>query len=420
MRYIIFSIIIFSLIIFESCQITQALRIGKVMSKAKVCNSDYYCTLPFEFTSGHIVIMTNINGQNKKYKFFLDTGAPTVITALLADSLKITRKRMFSKDVDSGPIQNTYCLINSVQIGSVKYKKVGAINIDLNRMVNSKCNQMPDGIIGSNVLNNGILQIDFDKKNLVLTDKIGKLSYIDKAIKIKFNTVPFTKTPIITILINDTIPVNLVFDTGFNGFITLNDYRNDSTIYKSINEKKRADAFGIGYSDISGKTDSVDLFSILRCNLTFGDTTLINVPLTYGKFKNVSSRKQGSIGNIFMKNFIVTIDWYEKYIYLFPTEKIRIPDNLNTFGINYGFVGNKLIIGTVYKNSEAYKLGILPGDTIYSINDILISSLNDSDICDYYNGKRDLNDNGKDIFIKINKGDSIVQYYLKEYKLFND
>jgi len=419
MRYIILSINIFLLIIFEGCQITQALRTGKVMSKAEVCNSDYYCIVPFEFTGGHIVIMTNINGQNKKYKFFLDTGAPTVITALLADSLKIKRKRIFSKDTDSGPIQNTFCIINSVQIESVKYKKVGAINIDLNRMVNSKCNQILDGIIGSNVLNNSILQIDFDKKNLVLTDKIGKLSYIDKAIKIKFNTVPFTKTPIIKILINDTIPINLVFDTGFNGFITLNDYRNDSTIYKSIDDKNRVDAFGIGYSDISGKTDSVNLFSILRGNFTFGDTTLI-VPLTYGKYKNSSSRKQGSIGNIFMKNFIVTIDWDEKYIYLFPTEKIRIPDNRNTFGINYGFVGNKLIIGTVYKNSEAYKLGILPGDTIYSINDILISSLNDSDICDYNNGKRDLNDNGKDIFIKINKGDSIVQYYLKEYKLFND
>jgi len=372
MRYIIFSIIILSLIIFESCQITQALRIGKVMSKAKVCNSDYYCTLPFEFTSGHIVIMTKINGQNNKYKFFLDTGAPTVITASLADSLKITRKRMFSKDVDSGPIQNTFCIINSVQIESIKYKKVGAINIDLNRMVNSKCNQMPDGIIGSNVLNNGILQIDFDKKNLVLTDEIGKLSYIDKAIKLKFNTVPFTKTPIITILINDTIPVNLVFDTGFNGFITLNDYKNDNTIYKSINEKNRADAYGIGYSDISGKTDSVNLFSILRGNLMFGDTTFINAPLTYGKFKNVSSRKQGSIGNIFMKNFIVTIDWNEKYLYLFPTENIRIPDNRNTYGVNYGFVGNKLIIGTVYKNSEAYKLGVLPSDTINSINGILV------------------------------------------------
>lgn len=407
--------------LFEGCQIIQALKVGKAMSKATLKSKEFIHIIPFEFIGGHITINANLNNEKKKYKFFLDTGAPTVIAPVLTDSLKISKKKMFSKNMDSGPIQNTYCKIENIQIGEINYSKVGAINIDLKKMVNAKCNQAPDGIIGSNVLSQGILQIDFDKKELTITDNIKLLNNIENSIKIKFLAASFTHTPIISIYVNDTIPVNLVFDTGNNGFITLNDFETEKTIYNSISDNNKCDAIGIGYNDISGKSDSVSLFSTIRTNLKFGDTTFVNVPCTYGKFKNVSSRKQGSIGNTFMKNFIITIDWNEDYIYLYPKSGIKLPDNRKSFGISYGFVEKKLIIGTVYKNSEAEKLGLIPRDEILSINGILISALTDEDICDYHNDKRDLNDtNNEKLVIEVKKGDSRKTYTLSEYKLFND
>jgi predicted aspartyl protease len=414
-KYYLFVIIFFLL---EGCQIIQALKVGKAMSKANLKSSEFIQVVPFEFIGGHITVNINLNNKPNKYKFLLDTGAPTVISPVLTDSLKILKKIMFSKNADSGPIQNTYCKIENIQIEKINYSKVGAINIDLKKMVNAKCNQVPDGIIGSNVLSKGILQIDFDKKELIITDNIKSLNFIENSIKTKFLAASFTHTPIISIYVNDTIPVNLVFDTGNNGFITLNDFETEKTIYKSISENNKCDAFGIGYNDISGKSDSVSLFSIIRTNLKFGDTTFVNVPCTYGKFKNVSSNKQGSIGNAFMKNFIVTIDWNEKYIYLYPKSGVKLSDNRKSFGISYAFIENKLIIGTVYKNSEAEKLGLVPHDEILSINGILISALSEKDICDYNNDKRDLNDSNDKLVIEVKKSDSMMKYALSEYKLF--
>jgi predicted aspartyl protease len=407
-------------LLLEGCQIFQAIKVGKAMSKATLKNKEFIQIVPFEFIGGHITIKVKLNGSSKNYDFYLDTGAPTIVSSSLTDTLKIPKKIMFSKIADSGPIQNTYCKIENIQIEKINYSRVGAINIDLIKMVNPRCNQVPDGIIGSNVLSKGILQIDFDKKELVITDNIKSLGYIKNSIKTPFIAASFSHTPIIPIYINDTIPVDLVFDTGNNGFITLNDLETEKTIYKSIQDDNICDAVGIGYNDIYGKSDSVSLFSTIRANLKFGDTTFANVPCTYGKFKNVSSHKQGSIGNAFMKNFIITIDWNEKYIYLYPKSGVKLPDNRRSFGISYAFIENKLIIGTVYKNSEAEKLGLVPHDEILSINGILVSTLSEKDICDYNNDKRDLNDNNDKLVIEVKKGLSIMKYNLAEYKLFND
>lgn len=58
-----------------------------------------------------------------------------------------------------------------------------------------------------------------------------------------------------------------------------------------------------------------------------------------------------------------------------------------TPGFIYGFNGDKLMVRSIYKNSEAGKKGIKIGTEIFEINNFKISELTRQQICDYNNNK---------------------------------
>jgi len=367
-------------LIFSSCNIFRALKTSKHLGKVDFNNNNYFVEIPFELNTGHLLVKVEINKKSKK--FFLDTGAPTAVSP---DLTKECNFKVLKNAVKSDSIAMTCPFVNEINIGGLLYSNVGAIEVNTKEMFSRSCDDI-DGLIGANIMSQNIWQIDYQQNKIRITDSLSKLNYLDKAIKIPFEISSFSKSPIITLKLDNGQSISLIFDTGSNGFITFNT-DNKKQFINSFNQQSISEFYTKGYNSILGKdvAEQKDTAYLINTNLYFGSDTIFSQSLTYGRYKNYSEKKNGVIGNEFLKSYIVTFDWTTKTVFLYKyKEQNKIIGN---FGFNYGFVNNKLFVGSIYKNSEAEKIGINIGDEIIEINGYTVAELTSKELCDYANDK---------------------------------
>lgn len=413
LKRLLFSVII--ILILSSCSIFKALKVAKRLGKSTITAKEYMTVSKFEYENGHIFIKTKIQNQNFESNFIFDTGAGTTVSPEL--SKKIDFKKITLKgDIDSkDPLQKSFPMIDSLFIGNIKFLKTGAVEVEPSKITDPRCKSF-DGIIGANILKNSIWQINYETKELMVADKLSKLNNINDAIKIPFTPASITGSPILSIVLNDSLTMNWILDTGFNGFITFSNADKDIFL-KKIPKKDIVSNYSLGYNTIYGKDTSTAIAYLLNASLNIGEHNFSNVPVTFGKYKNISRKKNGVIGNKFLENFIVTIDWKENYIYLLPIQSHQLPHNQVSYGINYGFENGKLIVGAIWKNSDAEKQGIKIGDQITQFNGKKAIEISQKEICNFFDGNTTLMD-GQTLNITILKKNFEVNYTLKAYNLF--
>ena len=72
--------------------------------------------------------------------------------------------------------------------------------------------------------------------------------------------------------------------------------------------------------------------------------------------EDVEERKfSGFIGNKYFENYVITLDNKNKRVGFLATENIERGDTKTTFGLSYSPYENKLLVTSVYKDSEAEK-----------------------------------------------------------------
>ena len=74
-------IFLITLILISSCSTSKAV---KYLKEGEIDQENFKVTFPFEIKKGWIVVPVEI--ENKKYKFLLDTGTPTLVSKELAKS----------------------------------------------------------------------------------------------------------------------------------------------------------------------------------------------------------------------------------------------------------------------------------------------------------------------------------------------
>lgn len=406
---------VFVILLLSSCNIFNALKVAKRLGKSTLLDKEYATVLKFEYENGHIFIKAKIQNQNVESNFIFDTGAGTTVSPEL--SQKINFKKISLKgDIDSkDPLQKSFPMIDSLFIGNIKFLKTGAVEVEPSKITDPRCKPF-DGLIGANILKNSIWQINYETKELMVADKLSKLNNINDAIKIPFTPASITGSPILSIVLNDSLTMNWILDTGFNGFITFSNEDKDIFL-KKIPKKDIVSNYSLGYNTIYGKDTSTAIAYLLNTTLNIGGHNFSNVPVTFGKYKNISRKKNGVIGNKFLEKFVVTIDWKGNYIYLLPIQNRQLPHNQLSYGINYGFENGKLIVGAIWKNSDAEKQGVKIGDQITLFNGKNAIEISQKEICNFFDGNTTLMD-GQTLDITILKNTFEVNYTLKAYNLF--
>ncbi len=204
-------------------------KITNKISHAELVNTNFNYTLPFEYVNNWILVRAILQGSSKNVPFFFDTGAQTVILDTLLNEIgEKNYETILSNSKTNNPgtaFNNEILSIKEIRIGELCFKDVGALSARNSSWEMLNC-VSPFGIIGCNMIENHYTHINYETKQLRITDDIKNIPSPEQYLWIKFEPLKTQNSPLITAQINDSISIKLLFDTGNSGGVLIKSKKN--------------------------------------------------------------------------------------------------------------------------------------------------------------------------------------------------
>ena len=366
--------------------------------------------IPFKFINNLIFIPIKVNGV--ELNFLLDSGVEETILFSLEEKKeisflnveKIILRGLGSEDAIEG-LKSTNNILEIQGLKSASHLVYIVLDQEFN--LSSHVGIPVNGIIGYNFFKNNLVEINYEKKRLIIHRDIEKNR---KKIEKKFTKVPITiernKPYIINGVMIDSVevPAKLLIDIGSSDALWLFDKKAE---WIKVPPKNFQDYLGKGFSgDVEGKRARIFKFKMAEFEfkkpiVAFPDSTSIK------SVKMVPGRV-GSVGGEILRRFTIVLDYTNSLLYLKKNKEFNSPFNYNRSGIEIQQQGMIWVQETVYlqtvpvvvaenpfktkteknsnefrykfnlkpiysianvrKNSPASALGLQKGDLIVSIN----------------------------------------------------
>jgi Aspartyl protease len=298
-------------IIFTHCKLISYAKYVKATKiehneNAKVFDINFIETIPFRYEKGFILL--NITIEKVEKNFIFDTGATTLLDAKIAKTIQ-TKRIGRQKHHDSTGKTRTLKIVTlpKITLGDTDFKSVIANITDLTPL----CSQLGfdfDGILGVNVMNHGVWQIDYGKQLITFCNSQEDLPQrtIESTPK-TFNFYSEGKgTPKISLYSYGQYLGEAELDTGSNGGIAFPSITQKLLPDTCVFTKKESIAGGL-FAKVNTKSSSTKVSALL-----LGQKVEIkDVPLSFEEHLPFPL-----IGNKSLSQFIVTIDWKRKEIIL--------------------------------------------------------------------------------------------------------
>lgn len=348
---------------FFGCATTKYKKQGFVIEKS------YNYEVPFDFINDFIFIPVII--ENKKYNFLFDTGAElTVIDPLVANELNL--KKLRKGIISNGSESNkgvSRVEINDIKIGNLQFKETAGIIWNLSKLSDLVGCVKIDGIIGNNLMRKSNWQINYKDKTIKFSDNPKSFYISNNARKTVMNSRNYGNV-LFDIAINDKVK-KFTFDTGFNGFM-------QTGVMDFLENEKYITTIGLSGGTYNGKKDG----EIHYCHIKSFNLNGIefNCPSVF----NVKPNNSSVLGNEFFKNFILTIDWENDFLYFDPLNEIEYK-KLEMFEVSFypDYGKNEIFIGNINKESD-FLNKINPHSKVLYINEFDVSSFQNNELCGFW------------------------------------
>lgn len=328
----------------------------------------YYSSLQYENINDKIIIKIKIN--DRIYRFILDTGAPTTISTKLFDQLnpEVITKISLS-DANAAKDSVVVVSLNEIQVGDITFKSIPALVATPNTAF--ECFEV-DGIIGSNLLRNSILQIDGSNNKVIITDDAKRLNLNSRQSSKLF--LDRQSSPVIWVkLINKKQAKDqLLFDSGMQGLYDLS-LRHLGTFQKYKIFEELGKGTGTNTFSFHGMAKDTTIYWLRLPILEINGVKLLNVTT------KTTLGNNSRIGASLLHYGIVTVDYKNKRFYFNPYTTTDIDAYKKQFPVNFVPKNNKLYIGTVWDNELSTKISA--GDQVVAIDGINYENIN---ICDLF------------------------------------
>ncbi|MGS2727135.1 retropepsin-like aspartic protease [Psychroserpens sp. BH13MA-6] len=345
----------------------------KTVTQGKVEQKHYLEEIPFHYDYSSIIIEVMIDGQ--AYNFMFDTGNDlTSIDNELISKINTKSNNVSNEISDARNIKsnNEYISIDNIKIGNIQFKNIGAQIFDHSPFEQVfSCGNKISGIIGSNLMRKAMWQIDYKNKVIRFTDRIEVFD-LSNTYKFKTNSGRYGDAKI-AIKLNG-ISSDYTFDTGYSGFIStnLNTFENLNATNTIQNTKALVTTFTANSASLEEK-----IYGYIS-NIQLGAIHIQNKIVGFGK------NQSNLIGNEFLENYLVTLNWNDEIFYLKPVKEVlnnELSKYEYTFAPNY--VSNKF---SFFNQWEDHKLTspIKLNSEIISINGIEVSNLTNEQLCDIW------------------------------------
>ncbi|GAA5088967.1 hypothetical protein GCM10023210_13210 [Chryseobacterium ginsengisoli] len=330
----------------------------------------------------------SING--KMYNFLFDSGSPTVISHAIYNELNLTKKYKRSvKDSNENTQQQIFTELPEMIVDQIVFKNIGAIVLDFDSAELS-CLKI-DGIIGANQMAKLFWRISYTENLLEATEDLSVFNLKDYSTVIPFEP-QLQSTPIVKTRLFDK-DIDFTFDTGFSGRFEMAEKKFDPK-----NVKTKIETFGTRSTGAFGAAKAV-AGTIFRADL---------LNLGNGIFRNelISTSTSDRLGNEFLIDFSFIFDWKNNKIYM---KRIKTnPLKLESFGFTYRFIDKKPVVAFLFQQGN-FPLKI--GDSIISINDIMLDNLDHDSACYYFINR--IEKDQKTITIKIKRDGKVLDFKME-------
>ena len=263
--------------------------------------------VPFEFYKNELVAEVMIDGKGP-FMMLLDTGTdPSAIDLATADAIGIRHSGKGHQSNGGGTEKNlSYeCKLRNVEIGSLKAGTIDAAAIDLSK-VSERMGKHLDGVIGYSLFKGRIVQFDYPKSVVRFFDSEPKYSSHATILKFRYQD----NVLVDDVWINGTkVVANL--DTGSGGTTDLS----PKAIAKlGLSE---AAARGAVHSSV-GYNGAFENHEGKLASLKLGDVIANDVPVIFFSPGTGHDKVPWdvNIGNRFMKDYVVTLDYVKKTVTL--------------------------------------------------------------------------------------------------------
>jgi len=334
----------------------------KDISQVKSLNKNFCDTIPFEYVRNQIIIEVEINNQKKR--FLLCIGSfPFISDEIQAEMKNPIIKNEWVKDVFGEKQMTSIVSVKELKLGNQTFLNIPSAVINIKNTSYLRCFNF-DGTIGGNLFLNCIVQIDIDKKQILLTDNIDRLE-LQNAYQTPMK-LDFENRSIIELSLGDEIEFEAFFNSGNCDFITLS-----NKIFKKAFAKNIITFLNEGFeSDGSNANDPASSNNEMRTNcslLKLGPNEIINfIP----KF---SENSLNEIGMELADYGVITIDYINKNFYFEAKQKNQAYKYRKTLGFSFQPKSDYYSIYQVLSGTRAEQIGLKEGFQVLKLDDLDVS-----------------------------------------------
>lgn len=374
--------ILFSTLIFAQNKIN--------LNQGTISPKKYNQTIPYEKIKGKLMIKVQIN--NKGYNFLFDTGAPFAVSQKLFKELNL--KTFGDLDLHDSSGKAEKMIITSLpdlQLGEIHFKDTPGIVFQETTAEILNCFGI-DGIIGSNMLRNSVVQFNDKNKQIIITDNVNNLSLKSIPYQSLFLS-ESQSNPFIKVLLkkgqNDAAD-KILFDTGANSFyeMSLNAFKflkekSDVTIPIAVSKG----TYGWG---VHGMNDKQLQYILEVPEFILNDEKFENVRFT------TTESHESRMGSESLEFGKITIDYHKKRFYFEPYENTnRKRVSKKSWSVFPTIQNKKFVVGMVW--DKKLEKDINQGDEILQFGPL---NFENNPFCDYVISDNDFEQDEIDIVLK--------------------
>lgn len=322
-----------------------------------------------QLTGGIILIKAAIDSVKDSLNFILDTGSGGISldsnTAAILN-LKITPTDRTIRGI-AGVRQVDYAMDHTLHLPGIS---IDSLDFHINDydLLTSVYGIRIDGIMGFSVLRRFIVHIDYD--NLMLTflnPGIHKYPTGGTILRPSFNNIPMQPG---TVKDNTTAKQRFYFDTGGGLCLLLSqDFVTDSALFSKKKKTLPTVAEGLG-----GKKS---MYITTVKDFRLGPYKFKKVPTyVFDDEYNVTSYPTlgGLMGADLLRRFNITLNYPKAEIHLLPNSHFRDPFDYSYSGMEVYYTEGRVIVGDIIKGSPADEAGLLIGDEIFAVDNVVGTS----------------------------------------------
>jgi len=268
--------------------------------------------IPFELGDDNRIYIKGLINQSDTLNLVFDLGANiTVInkTKMEAKNVNIKFDTLVLNGGGNGSSEESKSFNNIVTIGRKNYSGKDVLGISYPE------SEKLDGLIGWDFFGNKIVEIDYESKELLISDNLPDYYVRYSKNKLKFiNNLPYIKT--IIYKEKKKIKIYSMLDTGYNS--TLKVY------YNTVIENKLLNEYPIMGESTSTGTDGTIAKSdyVLLPRIEIGGYEIYNMPADLVKTE-VNSYIPALFGGNLIKRFHIILDFKNKDVYIKPNTMIN-------------------------------------------------------------------------------------------------